>query len=169
MKKLIFTIMGLFLFTPPAFAGIKLNEPAPLFSVKDLEGRDFNLADVVGAARKAPVHGVILSFFASWCMPCRNELPLLNSLTDELNKKSIKVVIINVKEDEKTIKALLGDLKVNKPLALSDRNGKVSEKYGVLFLPVTFFIGADGNVKSVIYGEIENEKKLKESTDRIAK
>jgi peroxiredoxin len=168
MKKLIF-IMGLLMLTVPALAVIKVNEPAPLFSVKDLEGKDFNLADLVGATRKAPVQGVILSFFASWCMPCRNELPLLNSLTDELNKKSIKVVIIDVKEDEKTIKALLGDLKVNKPLALSDRNGKVSEKYGVLFLPVTFFIGADGNVKSVIYGEIENEKKLKESAEKIAK
>ncbi len=168
MKKLII-IMGVILLAAPAIAGIRVNESAPLFSVKDMEGKDFSLADVVGATKKESAQGVILSFFASWCMPCRNELPLINSLTDELNRKGIKVVIVNVKEDEKTIKALLGDLKVNKPLVLSDRNGKVSEKYGVLFLPVTFFVGADGKVKKVIYGEIENEKKLKESADAIAK
>ncbi len=168
MKKLII-IMGVILLAAPAIAGIRVNEPAPLFSVKDMEGKDFSLADVVGATKKESAQGVILSFFASWCMPCRNELPLINSLTDELNRKGIKVVIVNVKEDEKTIKALLGDLKVNKPLVVSDRNGKVSEKYGVLFLPVTFFVGADGKVKKVIYGEIENEKKLKESADAIAK
>jgi peroxiredoxin len=168
MKKMII-IIGFFLLAAPAIAGIRVNESAPLFSVKDMEGKDFSLADVVGATKKESAQGVILSFFASWCMQCRNELPLINSLTDELSRKGIKVVIVNVKEDQKTIKALLGDLKVNKPLVLSDRNGKVSEKYGVLFLPVTFFVGADGKVKSVIYGEIENEKKLKESADTIAK
>jgi len=162
-------IIGFFLFTAHAFAGIRVNESAPLFSLKDLEGNNFNLADVVGATRKEHVQGVIVSFFASWCQPCRNELPLINSLTDELKGKGIKIIIVNVKEDEKTIKALLADLKVNKPLVLSDRNGKISEKYGVLFLPVTFFVGADGNVKSVIYGEIENKKKLMDSADKIAK
>ncbi len=161
--------MGLYLITAPAFAGIRVDESAPLFSLKDQVGKDFNLADFVGSTRKEPVQGVMLSFFASWCMSCRNELPLINSLTDELNRKGIKVVIINVKEDKKTIEALLGDLKVKKPLVLSDLNGVVSEKYGVLFLPVTFFVGSDGNVKSVIYGEIENEKKLTDSSDRIAR
>jgi len=168
MKKFII-VVGFFLLTAPAFAGIRVNESAPLFSVKDLEGNNFNLADVVGATRKEPVQGVIMSFFASWCLPCRNELPLINSLTDELKSKGIKIVIVNVKEDEKTIKALLGDLKVNKPLVLSDRNGTISEKYGIQFLPITFFVGSDGNVKSVIYGEIENKKKLMDSADKIAK
>jgi len=161
--------MGLLLITAPAFAGIRVNESAPLFSVKDLEGNIFNLADVVGATRKEPVQGVIVSFFASWCIPCRNELPLINSQADELKSKGVKIVIVNVKEDEKTIKALLGDLKVTKPLVLSDRNGEISKKYGVQFLPVTFFVGADGYVKSVIYGEIENKKKLMDSADKIAK
>ncbi len=160
--------MTLFLLTTPAMAGIRVNESAPLFSLKNLEGKEFNLADFVGATKKKPAQGVILSFFASWCAPCRNELPLINSLTDELSGKGITVVIVNVKEDEKTIRALLADLKVDKPQVLADRNGKVSEKYGVMFLPVTFFVGTDGKVKSVIYGEIENEKKLKESAAKIA-
>jgi thiol-disulfide isomerase/thioredoxin len=168
MKKLTI-IMGLFLLVTPAIAGIRVNESAPLFSLKDLDGKDFNLADFVGAAKKKTARGVMLSFFASWCVPCRNELPLINSLTDKLSGKGIKVVIINVKEDEKTIKALLTELKVDKPLVLADRNGKVSEEYGVMFLPVTIFVGTDGKVKSVIYGEIENEKKLQESADKIAK
>lgn len=168
MKKLII-IIGLFLLSTPAMAGIRVGESAPLFSLKDLEGKDFNLDDFVGAAKKYPAHGVILSFFASWCVSCRNELPLINSLADELRGKGIKVVIVNVKENERTVKAFLADLKVDKPLVLIDRNGEVSEKYGVMFLPITFFVGSDGKVKGVIYGEIENEKKLKESADKIAR
>ena len=159
--------MGFFLFGVSAFAGVKVNEIAPVFSLMDLQGKEFNLADFVGTTKKGPGQGVILSFFASWCMPCRNELPLINSLTNELNRKGIKVVIINVKENEKTIHNVLGELKVSNPIVLSDRSGNVSEKYGVLFLPVTFFVGADGKVKSVIYGEIENEKKLKDGASKI--
>src|SRR5208337_755379 len=115
--------MGFFLFGVSAFAGVKVNEIAPVFSLMDLQGKEFNLADFVGTTKKGPGQGVILSFFASWCMPCRNELPLINSLTNELNRKGIKVVIINVKENEKTIHNVLGELKVSNPIVLSDRSG----------------------------------------------
>jgi peroxiredoxin len=166
--KKILLIIGIFLFTTPAFAGIKVNEAAPAFTLRDMQGKEFNLADFVGTTKKEPGRGVVLSFFASWCVSCRNELPLINSLTDELYRKGIKVVIIDVKDNEKTINDLLVELKVTRPLVLSDRSGKVSSKYGVLFLPVTYFVGSDGKVKSVIFGEIENEKKLEDSASKIA-
>jgi thiol-disulfide isomerase/thioredoxin len=95
------------------------------------------LSDVVGATKRENGNGVILSFFASWCVPCRNELPLLDSLTDELTGNGIKVVIAGFKEDFDQIEELLKELNVTKPLVLSDRHGKVGEKYGVRFLPTT--------------------------------
>jgi peroxiredoxin len=169
MKKSALALFLFFLFVSSASAAFKIDDPAPDFSLKDREGRDFKLSDVVGEHSKEKANGVILSFFASWCVPCRNELPLVNSLVDDMKAKGVKVVIIGFMEDFDTIKEMLAELKVNKPLVLSDPNGKVGEQYGVRFLPITFFIGGDGKLKHIIYGEIESEKVLREKAGKLTK
>lgn len=169
MRQGVLIVSLFFLLASPAFAAPKANDPAPVFSLKDKDGKDFSLTDVVGPNPKNKSNGVILGFFASWCVPCRNELPILNSLVDELKGKGVKIVIVGFLEDYDTIGAMLAELKVSKPLALSDQHGAVAEKYGVRFLPVTFFIGGDGKIKSVIYGEISGEKELRERADKLTK
>jgi thiol-disulfide isomerase/thioredoxin len=166
MKKIV--IMMLFLLGASSVsAALKTNDVAPTFSLRDGAGKDFYLSDIVSATAKEKVNGVIVSFFASWCVPCRQELPLINSLVDELKGKGIEVVLVNVKEDPGAINALLSELKVNKPVVLSDRYGRVSEKYQVRFLPTTFFIGSDGKIKDIIFGPIEGEKELRKSAGRL--
>jgi thiol-disulfide isomerase/thioredoxin len=167
INKIVFTASVVFLLASPAFAALKLNEYAPSFSLRDMKGRDFNLSDVVGPKSREKANGVILSFFASWCLECRSELPLINSLVDELKGKGIEVVIVDVKEDFDTINALLAEMKVDKPVVLSDRRGKTAEMYGVRFLPVTFFIGADARVKHIIFGKINDAKELRESAGKL--
>ena len=169
MNKYIITLLLSFLFASSAAAALKLNDTAPIFSLRDIEGNDFYLSQYVGASKKEKGNGLILSFFASWCVACRNELPLINSHVDELRDKGIKVVIIDLKEDFDTIGALLEELKVDKPVVLSDRYGKVSEKYQVRFLPTTFFIGADGQVKDIIFGEMKDQRELKTAAEKLLK
>ena len=166
-----YVIPGLFviLFAVTVFAGVKVNDVAPTFSVRDVAGKEFSLSDVVGETKKGSDKGVILSFFASWCVPCRSELPLINSHVDEFKKKGITVVLVNIKEDLATIHGLLEELKVDKPIVLSDRHGTVAEKYGVRALPSTYFIGADGRVKQIIFGEIYDAKELRESVGKLLK
>lgn len=168
MKKIIIAALLIFLLASSAFA-LRVNDPAPTFSLRDIKEGDFNLSNLVGVARKENNNGVILSFFASWCIPCRNELPLINSLVDELKDKGIKIVIVGFKEDFDTIGSLLAELKVDKPVVLCDRDGKVGEKYGVRFLPTTFFIGSDGRVKDVVFGEIKDKKELREKSGKLSK
>jgi thiol-disulfide isomerase/thioredoxin len=167
MKKYAIAALLLFMLVSPVFAALKLNDSAPVFSLRDGEGKDFYLGAAVGAQSGEEGKGVILSFFASWCVPCRNELPLINSLTDELTGKGIKVVIVGFKEDFDQIGELLKELGVTKPLVLSDRYGKVGEKYGVRFLPTTFFIGADGKVKDMIFGELKDAAELKSIAGKL--
>ncbi len=157
------------LLTHPASAALKVNDDAPAFSLPDGAGKDFNLLEVVRAAHQEKVNGVIINFFASWCVPCRQELPLINSLVDELKGKGIKVVLIGVKEDFATINALLSELRVDKPVVLSDRHGTVSEMYQIRFYPTTFFIGADGKIKGTIFGEIQGEKEFRANAMKLAK
>jgi thiol-disulfide isomerase/thioredoxin len=169
MRQGLLIVSLLFLFAASSIAAPKAKDPAPPFSLSDREGKVFNLGDVIGPRSKEKAGGVILSFVASWCAPCRKELPIINSLVDELKEKSVKVVIIGFLQDFETIGAMLAELKVNKPLVLSDENGEVAEKYGVRFLPVTFFIGGDGKIKDVIYGEIEGEKEIRERAAKLLK
>src|SRR3990172_221516 len=169
MNKTLISALLLMLITCPAWAGLKLNDPAPTFSLRESEGRDFYLSDVVGDEAKDKARGVILGFFATWCTGCRNELPIINSLVDELNGKGIKVVMVDIKEDFDEIGAFLAELKVDKPIVLSDRYGKVMEKYQIRFLPTTYFIGADGTVKDMIFGEILDAKELRDSVKKLLK
>ena len=169
MKKYILTLLISLLFASSAAAALKLNDTAPTFSLRDLDGKEFNLSDYAGSTKKEKGNGVILSFFASWCAGCRNELPLINSLVDELTGKGIRVVIVDVKEDVDTIRALLAELKVDKPVVLMDRYGKAGDNYQVRFLPTTFFIGADGRVKDIIFGEIKDKHELTASTGKLLK
>jgi thiol-disulfide isomerase/thioredoxin len=165
----IMTLLVLLLLTNPAGAALKTNSPTPGFSLPDRNNRIVSLSDVIGGANSRKNNGVIVSFFASWCGPCREELRLLHSLLPELNGKDIAVVIIGVREDHEAIAELLRDLQVDMPIVLSDRTGKAGERYQVRFLPVTFFIGADGNLKDIIFGQIRNATELRNSAAKLYK
>ncbi len=75
---------------------LNINDPAPLFSLRDSNNKYFHLSNYVnpsqsplakGGSKGSAVKGIILNFFASYCKPCKNELPVLNSLVDEFEKK----------------------------------------------------------------------------------
>ncbi len=163
MKKAIPLLIALILIGAPAFAALKVNDPAPAFSLPDMAGKKFFFP----GAQPNGTGGVVISFFASWCIPCRTELPMLNSLAQELSGKGIKVVLVGVREDAGTIKQLLTELKVDKPVSVTDRDGTVTEQYRVLFLPTTFFVNRDGRVKDIIFGPIRDEAQLRKSVSTI--
>jgi len=151
----------------PAFA-LSANQAAPPIALRDSSGTYFYLSDYTGPSAKKPAKGVIVNFFASTCDPCKKELPVLNSLVDEFMQKNIKVVIVGYKEGFESFMGMLEDLKVDKPLILSDPYGKAGKEYGVYGLPMTVFIGADGKVKEIVRGELTG-KALKEKAAKFFK
>jgi cytochrome c biogenesis protein CcmG, thiol:disulfide interchange protein DsbE len=151
----------------PSFA-LSVNDAAPPIALRDSSGTYFYLSDYTGPSAKRPAKGVIVNFFASTCEPCRKELPSLNSLVDEFAQKNIKVVIIGYKEGFDGFMGMLEDLKVNKPVILSDPYGKAGKEYGVYGLPMTVFIGSDGRVKEIVKGELTG-KAIKEKAARLFK
>jgi len=155
-------------FTGNSSFALSANDAAPPIALRDSSGTYFYLSDYTGLSAKKPAKGVIINFFASTCDPCRKELPALNSLVDELAQKNIKVVIIGYKEGFDAFMGMLEDLKVNKPVILSDPYGKTGKEYGVYGLPMTVFIGADGKVKEIIRGEVTG-KALKEKAAKFFK
>ncbi|MDP3110827.1 MAG: TlpA disulfide reductase family protein [Thermodesulfovibrionales bacterium] len=170
--------------TASAFA-LSINDPAPLFSLRDSNNKYFHLSNYVnpskenhpsqsplakGGSKGGAVKGIILNFFASYCKPCKNELPVLNSLVDEFEKKGIKIVIVGYGEDFDKINEMLSKIKVDKPIILSDVYSRIGAKYGVNGLPHTVFIGSDGKIKDIIKGELPDiEKVLREKTGKLLK
>jgi len=152
-----------------AFA-LHIDETAPLFTLRDKNGDNFFVSDYVGQQPRKPVKGIILNFFASYCKPCRHELPVLDSLVPEFEKKGLKVVTVGFKEDFDKIAVLLAELKVNKPVVLADPYGRAGDRYGVRSLPMTFFIDSGGRVTDIIIGELpELENELRARAEKLLK
>ncbi|MDO9289261.1 MAG: TlpA disulfide reductase family protein [Thermodesulfovibrionales bacterium] len=168
MKTITLSLCFVLLFVSVSLA-LNINDPAPLFSLRDGNNKYFHLSDYLTPSKKG-VKGIILNFFASYCKPCKNELPILNSLVDEFEKKGIKIVIVGYGEDFDKINEMLSKIKVDKPIILSDVYSRIGAKYGVNGLPHTVFIGSDGKIKDIIKGELPNiEKVLREKTGKLLK
>jgi thiol-disulfide isomerase/thioredoxin len=129
----------------PAAALIGKN--APDFTLKDMQGQDISLASMKG-------HVVILDFWATWCPPCRAELPLLDQLEKDFASQGLKIVAIDVHEPKDTIQKFL-DKNPLSLIVLLDEQGTVTQKQYLNTdgnLPHTVVIGKDGKVKSASIG-----------------
>ena len=119
------------------FAELKVGDEAPTFFVRDLQEKNFFLSDTLKLGKPT-----VLSFFATWCGPCRLEMPVLDTLSQSY--KNINFYLVDVsgltqgkskmKEDPEKVKIMVESLGVTLQV-LMDKYGKVAEKYGVKSLP----------------------------------
>ena len=112
---------------------------------------------------------VILNFWASWCAPCREEMPFIQKAWNDYETKGIQFIGINVMDDKNEAIKVLESLKISY-LNLYDPPGEVSKKYNVLALPVTIFIDKYGNIIQQNYGPYlgeSGEDKFRTSTNEI--
>ena len=120
---------------------------APDFSLQDLNGQPLELASYRGKV-------VILDFWATWCAPCRGEIPHFVEFQDKYRDQGLQVIGISMDDGPKPVREFYQEFKMNYPVALG--NEKVAEAYGgVLGLPVTFLIGRDGRVAAKYVGEVQ--------------
>lgn len=116
------------------------NEPvaAPLFGLPDLNGKRIQLKELRGKL-------VFLNFFATWCGPCREEMPGMDRLFRAYQDRGLMVLAVNMQESAKTVRPFVQELKLSFPAVL-DAKGSVSHEYGIRALPVSFLVGRDGNL-----------------------
>lgn len=112
---------------------------APDFTLQDIDGETFELA-------KAKGDWIFLHFWASWCGPCREEMPTIQKMADAMQKENFRIVMINTAEDEDTVFEFLSgiDVELN---TLMDLDGQVTEVWKPRGLPTTFLIDPQGEVK----------------------
>lgn len=106
--------------------------------------------------------GVVLNFWATWCGPCREEMPLFEETWKKFKDKDVIFVGVDVMDNKENASEFLDAIGITYP-NLYDPSGKVSNKYNVIALPATFFIDKEGNIVSKNYGAFvgkEGKKKL---------
>lgn len=107
-------------------------------SLRSADNRHFNIRNYKGKVS-------VINFWATWCRPCREEIPSLNRLRKTMRGKPFQLISINYAESAATIKAFLKQVKVEYPVLLDD-NGVISAKWNVIAYPSTFVIGSDGKI-----------------------
>ena len=159
MKKTFILIMMLSI-SFPLFAEIALPKgiikitprTAPPLSLENMDGEKFILPN--NKHNWSFVH-----FWASWCGPCRREMPTIQAVTKDMAKDSINFVIINTAESEDTIFSFLGAVApdVN---TLLDRDGLATEQWQPRGLPSTYLVDPSGQIQYVVIGGQDWEKPL---------
>lgn len=117
----------------------------PELSLKDLNGRDVALADYRGKV-------VLLNFWATWCEPCRHEIPGFVQLQN--SRRDVQIVGISLDDSADPVRPFYTEFKMNYPVAVGD--AALATRYGgILGLPVTFLIACDGRIASRHVGEVK--------------
>ncbi len=122
----------------PRIRFVRDPEPAPTFQLKDLEGKDLKLEDFRGKV-------ILLNFWATWCGPCREEIPSLVELQKRY-KDRLQVIGLAVDEDDESyVRKFVGSEGINYPVAMSSVEIRMAYG-GVSALPTVFVINADGRI-----------------------
>jgi thiol-disulfide isomerase/thioredoxin len=111
---------------------------APAISLTDIQGKRLDLADYKGKV-------VVLNFWATWCGPCRIEIPGLMEMQNKYAKQGFSVIGISMDDEPGPVVQFYREFKMNYPVAVG--NQRIGELYGGIFgLPTTFLIGRDGRI-----------------------
>ncbi len=113
-------------------------QPAPDFKLIDMDEKIHRLSDYKGQP-------VIVNFWATWCPPCREELPSMNLGWKKIKNQGIIMLAINVGEDEDTIFTFTGDYPIDFTVLL-DQTGEVTDQWPMKGLPTTFIIDTQGRI-----------------------
>ena len=138
---------------PPRDVTGLTGHPVPAVVVTGLDGHQLSLASLRGKP-------IIVSFWATWCIPCRDELPLLTATYRAHTADDVALVAIDYQESPAAVARFWQDLGLS-PAPYVDSDGAASRQFGIdvhqTGLPVTVFVGRDGRVRSVVPGQLTPE------------
>jgi thiol-disulfide isomerase/thioredoxin len=151
VKLLRFFIVVLLAFGSPLAqpSGLKVLDakPAPALALQDMRGKTLDLSELRGQV-------VVVNFWASWCPPCRAEMPSLERLAGKMISEDLKIVGVNIGESQVDVEAFLKDVPVGFPVLL-DSEGGTLKAWNVVAFPSTFLVDRVGMLRFGIYGGIE--------------
>ncbi|AQQ53937.1 redoxin domain-containing protein [Planococcus lenghuensis] len=140
-------------FSAAGGAGLAAGEPAPDFRLQSLGGETIRLSDYRGQA-------VVLNFWASWCEPCKKEMPEMQNYYEGLAADAdVEILAVNLTDQDSgldKVNAFVQEYGLTFPIPL-DEEGQVREAYGILTIPTTFLINEEGRLVTQIRGPLSND------------
>ena len=136
-------VMSVFTATGLASSGME-GQPAPDFALKSSSGENLRLSEYRGDV-------VMINFWATWCGPCRQEMPLLDELYSRYQRVGFNLLGVNIDDDSRRAMKMIDELGVNFPV-LFDARKEVSKLYEVEAMPVTVLVDREGTVRYVHHG-----------------
>lgn len=134
---------------------------APDFTLNSLDGRAYRLSDLRGQV-------VLINFWASWCLPCRTEMPDMEEAYQEYVSRGLTILAVNstVQDKPVQVRAFVEDNRLSFPV-LMDAIGNVTEAYQISALPTSFFVDRDGIIQEVVIGGPMPEALLRERIEKL--
>jgi len=123
------------------------NRTAPTLARTDLAGKPVDLRDLKGRV-------VLVNFWATWCEPCRAEMPSFERLRASLESQRVAVLAVNLAEPEARIRRFLDTMPLRYPILL-DRDGTTARAWQARVLPATYVIAPDGKIRYRHLGELD--------------
>ena len=128
--------------------------------LEDVNGKPHRLADYAGKV-------VLVNFWATWCEPCREEMPSMEALRAQLHGRPFGIHAVNVGEGARATSAIGEKMRLNFPL-LVDRDTKTTRSWGARILPASFVLGADGRIRYSHLGALDwSDAQVKAALERL--
>jgi thiol-disulfide isomerase/thioredoxin len=124
----------------------RLGSPAPDFTLPTVDGASVQLAQLKGRP-------VWINFWATWCVPCREEMPAMQELYDEYRDRGLQIVAVNMEEDPATVRRWITSGGYGFTFVL-DSDGQQVKRYNVTAAPTSYFVGSDGVIRDLKLGQI---------------
>lgn len=120
---------------------------APDLTLQTLDGQSIRLSDLLGRP-------VVISYWATWCVPCKQELPILQRIQQEYQGQGLTILSVNAsnQDDLDAVRTLVSEMGMTFPVLL-DQNNQFADTYQALFFPTTYYIDANGVIRDIKLGD----------------
>jgi peroxiredoxin len=138
------SLLASFFFIATSLNALELGQTAPDFTLKSMTGTNLKLTEQRGKI-------IVINFWASWCGPCRKEMPVLQKMYDKYQDLGVSVWGVNVEQENQAGRDFLADLNLSFPI-LFDASNTISAMYQVEAMPTTIIVDRDGLVRYAFKG-----------------
>jgi len=145
--------------SPGSAKGAEVGSLAPGFQLQGLDGQAVSLGNLLGKP-------VLINFWATWCPPCRSEMPYIQEIYEEWSDKGLVVLAINIGESSSTVEDFMQSQNLSFTVLL-DTKQDVAQSYNITGIPATFFIDKDGIIKDKVIGAFQNKAQIENRLSEI--